>query len=1240
MKTHFRFFVIFLVFSCWIPHIASAQDVLIFTGDMKWITRAEVKVETRTTVEILETFDIQVVATENQNDVKKWMQRTASDGSVNILILYGVIPTTIYPPANTLPEGSVAERWIETGDGNTILNHGEYIGYWGAGHVFNGEAALQHLMDIPDLVLSFPNVPMMVTTDGRALTPSLVNFKSGRPFPLHQLRGRWFAEKVLANQTGDARGTLADPVILRDGNRGRIAIVHQVSQDTPKGEVAAEIIANYLLADAIGPSRPIKDLISDAGLAAAVRKTLGLALNVPITKQNIQRLTTLDATDRQITNLTGLEYATQLEALTLSGNQIRDISPLAKLTRLQVLRLNNNKIRYVSALSGLTRLKELRLAGNNIRNVSALANLVNLEKLSLAENPITDISPLARLRKLVEVDIEIIPSAPKDLITDIHLAAAVRKALGLGANAIITEQVMEKLTRLEAREGQIQNLTGLEHATQLTVLLLYKNQIHNINPLAGLTRLKRLDVDENQISDINPLASLTQLEGLWIGGNQINNQDVQLLSNLTQLRWLSLYGNQISNIKPLASLTKLEGLWIGGNQIRDVSPLAGLVNLEILHLRGNPIQDTSPLVSLTKLHDVDIEISKPTPVVHVQSPNYPPIYWINTNNSTFYRLVGTKVNNLVPSVRNATDLAIDVDNKKLYWIEQTSNTTGRIRRANLDGTNVRLVKALTSVPQGIALDAARGKIYLTNAWGKIQRLDVDGSNLQLNLITGLDMPKGLALDVSGGKVYWTEMPGRIRRANLNGSNIQDVATGLRNPINIAIFGDTVYWTEKTGENSGEIRSTHLNGPPNVTIRHSFRQGFPVDIAVDAVENKLYWTTSRGSIGRSNLDGSTFQPDFITGLSAPGTFALNVEAKAAPVSDAPVSDVPVSDVPISDVPVSDTVISFSPSSVISPAIGEQLTLDLNITAGEAVAGYQVTVQFDATAVRYVESSNGDYLPIGAFFIPPVVNGNSVKLAATALTDVSNGDGTLATLTFGVIAAKASTLNLVDVLLADSEGDTISPEVEGGQITESPRLEGDVNNDGIVNIQDLVLVASNFGQTGVNAADINADGVVNITDLVKVAGALGNAAAAPTLHPQALAMFTTADVQKWLFQAQHLDLTDITSEKGVRFLEKLLVTLIPKETVLLPNYPNPFNPETWIPYQLAKPAAVTVSIYSADGKLVRMLELGQLPAGMYQGKDRAAYWDGKNAQGESVASGVYFYTLKAGDFAATQKMLIRK
>ena len=200
--------------------------------------------------------------------------------------------------------------------------------------------------------------------------------------------------------------------------------------------------------------------------------------------------------------------------------------------------------------------------------------------------------------------------------------------------------------------------------------------------------------------------------------------------------------------------------------------------------------------------------------------------------------------------------------------------------------------------------------------------------------------------------------------------------------------------------------------------------------------------------------------------------------------------------------------------------------------------------------------------------------------------------------------------------------------------------DVNSDGVVNIQDLVLIASSFGQTGETAADINGDGVVNIQDLVLVAGAFGNVPAAPSLHPDALKMLTVSDVRQWLSRAQQLSITDLTSQKGIRFLEQLLASLVPKETALLANYPNPFNPETWIPYQLSKPAAVMITIYASNGHIIRQLSLGHQPAGVYQSRSRAAYWDGRNSVGEPVASGVYFYTLTTGDFSATRKMLIRK
>jgi hypothetical protein len=99
-------------------------------------------------------------------------------------------------------------------------------------------------------------------------------------------------------------------------------------------------------------------------------------------------------------------------------------------------------------------------------------------------------------------------------------------------------------------------------------------------------------------------------------------------------------------------------------------------------------------------------------------------------------------------------------------------------------------------------------------------------------------------------------------------------------------------------------------------------------------------------------------------------------------------------------------------------------------------------------------------------------------------------------------------------------------------------------------------------------------------------------------------------------------------------------VPVSTELLPNFPNPFNPETWIPYQLAKPSDVSITIYDIRGSVVRELDLGQKTAGYYTDRSRAAHWDGRNKLGERVANGVYFYQLKAGDYSYLRKMLILK
>ena len=457
---------------------------------------------------------------------------------------------------------------------------------------------------------------------------------------------------------------------------------------------------------------------------------------------------------------------------------------------------------------------------------------------------------------------------------------------------------------------------------------------------------------------------------------------------------------------------------------------------------------------------------------------------------------------------------------------------------------------------------------------------------------------------------------------------------------------------------------------------------------------------------------------------------------------------------------DVTVSFSPSAVQSPTVGEPLTLSLTITDGENVSGYQAIVNFDTTALKYVQSDNGDYLPAGAFFIPPKAEGGKVTLAATSLSGESSGDGTLATITFEVVAVKDSTLTLSDVLLTNSAGQSSQPLVEATQITESSPLS---NGIGLTLPPDLIsevayapnstyfIVNAKFPMmTGVSEANILygsciitlqiPDGMqgfvfpiktkveevqegaqdiivnlilrlgdqviplvgtlVDVLDLFSKVDDLQNRDLKIELHTAArhkeppetemecivllkhpanegpsgiditieqqyrdtdrgsTRIYKVHESKRWIFDdgwAAPPAQTTIFDYPAFQLLpaevqQYLLLQfsefgttesgLIPKETALLANYPNPFNPETWIPYQLATPTDVSIAIYTADGKLVRRLELGHQPVGIYESRSRAAYWDGRNALGEPVASGLYFYTLTAGEFTATRKMLIRK
>ena len=188
-----------------------------------------------------------------------------------------------------------------------------------------------------------------------------------------------------------------------------------------------------------------------------------------------------------------------------------------------------------------------------------------------------------------------------------------------------------------------------------------------------------------------------------------------------------------------------------------------------------------------------------------------------------------------------------------------------------------------------------------------------------------------------------------------------------------------------------------------------------------------------------------------------------------------------------------VVFIDPAEVASPAAGDHLSVNIKITNGTNVAGYNVTVGFDTAALAYVEIKNSSYLPAGAFAAPPQVSGNRVTLAATSLSGAASArSGTLATLTFKVVAAKASTIELIEVILSDSAANALAVTKRNGEVVVGQSLATDLNGDGSVNVLDLTLVARDLGKTGSLASDVNGDGSVNVLDLVTVAQDLGKTA----------------------------------------------------------------------------------------------------------------------------------------------------
>ena len=293
--------------------------------------------------------------------------------------------------------------------------------------------------------------------------------------------------------------------------------------------------------------------IPDPNLRAAIAEEIGLPPNTPILRGHLENLTFLDARNSNISDLTGLETATNLRILDLGSKYVEGENRL----------LNSNSVSDISPLSGLTYLGWLYLGDNNVSDISAVSGL-NLKRLSLGNNNVSDISSVSGLTNLI--------------------------SLNLGNNNI----------------SDISSVSGL---TNLIWLNLELNSISDISAVAGLTNLNTLVFYGNSVSDISAVAGLTNLTTLQFWDNLI--LDISAVAGLTNLKTLSLAKNSVSDISAVAGLTNLSRLLLGNNSISDMSPLvqnAGLASGDEVGLWGNPLSYPSIYTHIPVLQERGVEV--------------------------------------------------------------------------------------------------------------------------------------------------------------------------------------------------------------------------------------------------------------------------------------------------------------------------------------------------------------------------------------------------------------------------------------------------------------------------------------------------------------------------------------------------------------------------------------------------------------------------------------------------------
>ncbi len=917
----------------------------------------------------------------------------------------------------------------------------------------------------------------------------------------------------------------------------------------------------------------------------------------------LQKLKFLDIHGEGQPDLSLLAQLNNLERFEFwgSGENLPDLSPLKEAMNLKEMWVINCGMSDLTILDDFTGLERLNLERNNISDVSPLAKLTKLKWLKLLDNPISDYSPLTELSQTTNI------IAGNVNIPDRNLRAAIAEALGKDNTGIIsiTFDEMTSLTGLTANDRGIHDLTGLEHAINATWFTLENNKISDLSPLEGLEKLTSLGLAVNQITDLTPLSSLLNLTHLSIYNNleiislsplsglisleyialvgSGNISDISPLSHLTNLKHILIWGSPISDLFPLSSLTQLEILDICGANNPDISPLSKLTGLKRLYLASNGISNVSPLSELKSLTHLNLEWNKISDVSPLAVLTQ--LKWLGLHHnliSDFSPL--TELSET--TISRAFNPGAPIGGPKIEgpWLWTI------IPAIHLDKTTDLLAEASDGVvsEKHIATFGAKSETSIGNNMWIAGKIAPSGDNNIAGMLDTLGIET--IPNVNDRIIYGSVILNSPEKQYTN------MFVGSNNAVKIWLNGELVYqnltWYDTRAHNYHDFFPVTLKSGTNVLL-----------VAVDYRP----WLSWKGFFG--------FEEDTEYTLIPPGVgFTFSV----------------------------------AETDLLA---GDTFTLNLNAENIYNLAGWQVDLAFDPNILEAVEVTEGDFLKSEGketFFNAGIIDNSVGKISGISSARLADsgvtGTGTLLSVMFLAKAGGETQLTLENYEFGSISGDIIPAVTPIITIIVGEYPAWDVNQDGRVSILDLILVARDFG-SGAPAnlrTDVNRDGFVNIQDLIIVAQHMGETTDSATAPIVAMddKELTPAIVQAWISQAQIEDDGSLAFRQGIDNLKQLLATLLPEKTALLANYPNPFNPETWIPYQLAKPADVTLTIYAANGAVVRTLTLGHQAAGIYQRRNRAVHWDGKNEVGEEVASGIYFYTLIADDFTSTRKLSIRK